>query len=314
VNQRLRVGVVGLGRRWPRYRAALLGLRRRAAVRAVFDPAPARAEHAAREFGCAAAGSVVELMERDDVDAVLLLGGAWYGLWPLEQACRVRKPALFAGSLLRDDAHADALREQVRAAGTPVMAALAPALAPAVRPLTFCHPEIGPPRLARIDWDAPRRARPERPFPGAAVLPSLMYLCGRLFPAPPRVRLWAVAPGDGDAGLVSVFVELGGGRAAQINLGAGWGPRPSCRVHVVADEGSATAELPRVLRFRSSTGVQTLRRPPESAARAAVEGFLDALAAGRPPQPSFEDAYRGLTWARAVFRSLAAGGAVEVGS
>jgi predicted dehydrogenase len=313
VSHRIRVGVVGLGRRWPGYRAALHDLRQRVAVRAVFDPSPPRAEQTARDLSCAAAGGVVDLVERDDVDAVLLLGGAWYGLWPLEQACRAHKHALFAGSLLHDDAHADALREQVRMAGTPVMPVLVPALAPAVRPLMCSRPEIGPPRLARIDWDGPGRARPERPFAGAAVLPALLYLCGRLFPtAPPQVGLRAVAPGQGDTAIVSVFVDFGAGRAAQVNLSAGWGARPSCRVRAVADHGTATAVLPRVHRIRTAVGVQAIRVPPESAARAALRAFLDAVAARQPPQPDFEDAYRGLAWTRAALRSLAAGGSVVV--
>ena len=37
----LRVGVIGLGRRWPRYRQALLALKGEAQVRAVFDQATA---------------------------------------------------------------------------------------------------------------------------------------------------------------------------------------------------------------------------------------------------------------------------------
>ena len=95
---RLRMGVIGLGRRWPRYRQAVQTLRSQVRVRAVHDPAPARAEAEARALGCAAAGGVVELLERDDVDAVLLLGGPWFGLWPLGQACRVNKPVLCAAA------------------------------------------------------------------------------------------------------------------------------------------------------------------------------------------------------------------------
>src|SRR5205807_1819839 len=76
--------------------------------------APARAREEARQLGCDAATGVIELLERDDVEAVLTLGGAWFGLWPLE---RTRKPVLCAGSLVREDAHADELARQLAPAG-----------------------------------------------------------------------------------------------------------------------------------------------------------------------------------------------------
>src|SRR5213592_4845654 len=88
----LRIGVIGLGRRWPRYRQALEALAGEAHVQAVCDAAAAVAQEEARRLGCAAAGSVIELVERDDVEAVLLTGGQWFGLWPLAHAARAGKP------------------------------------------------------------------------------------------------------------------------------------------------------------------------------------------------------------------------------
>ena len=41
--------------------------------------------------------------------------------------------------------------------------------------------------------------------------------------------------------------------------------------------------------------------------RLLLERFLDALAAGSPPEPDFADAYRALLWSRAARRSLAEG-------
>ena len=45
---RLGVGIIGVGRRWPRYRAALRALRSHFAVRAVCDQRPGRAEKVRR--------------------------------------------------------------------------------------------------------------------------------------------------------------------------------------------------------------------------------------------------------------------------
>src|SRR5262245_37514254 len=105
--QRLRVGIIGLGRRWQRYQPALMALRGLFEVVAVCDPHPGRAEQAARSVGCPAADGPTDLLERDEVQAALLLDPPWYGLWPVEQACRVGKPVFCAAPLGGDDAFAD---------------------------------------------------------------------------------------------------------------------------------------------------------------------------------------------------------------
>src|SRR5262249_50875361 len=71
----------------------------------------------AARLGCRAVGGAVELLERDDVDAVLLPGGAWAGTWALERACAAGKPALCAVSPLADEERFAALAARGRAAG-----------------------------------------------------------------------------------------------------------------------------------------------------------------------------------------------------
>src|SRR5437588_4919504 len=159
--KRLRVGIIGLGRRWPRYRQALRGLRKQVAVRALCDQVARAAEEQAGQLGCAAAAGPGDLIERADVDAVLLLGAQWYGLWPLERACRVGKPVFCAVSLARDEAHADDLCPGVRAARLPVLMALPVADAPAtgrLRALLAQH--LGPARFVRADRVLPPSAGP----------------------------------------------------------------------------------------------------------------------------------------------------------
>ncbi len=135
---RLRVGVIGLGRRWRRYRALLARLRDHVEVRAVCDHIARRADSEAQQFDCAAAVGPVELLERPDVEAVLLLDPQWYGLWSLEYACRVNKPVLCALSPTSDDTYADTLRQRIDKSGLPVLMALPPLLAPATRRLANC--------------------------------------------------------------------------------------------------------------------------------------------------------------------------------
>src|SRR5437868_4711800 len=94
MSEPLRVGVIGLRPLWRRrYRPALRALPDRFQVVAVCDPLAGRAERAAKRLGCAAAGPT-ELLERPDIDALLLVDAPWYGLWPVQLACRLGKPAL----------------------------------------------------------------------------------------------------------------------------------------------------------------------------------------------------------------------------
>ncbi len=166
---RLRVGIIGLGRRWRRCRPALHDLRNRLTVRAVCDQRPARAEQAAREFRCAAAAGPTDLLDRDDVEAILLLDAPWFGLWPIEQAARVGKPVFCAVPLSCDDAHADEVVRRVRTARLPVMAAMAPALSPAVTRLRdLLATRLGRLRLVRCDWCGRNAvARPTSPAPSS---------------------------------------------------------------------------------------------------------------------------------------------------
>ncbi|MHB1423009.1 MAG: Gfo/Idh/MocA family protein [Gemmataceae bacterium] len=297
---RLRVGVIGLGRRWRRYRPLLARLREHVEVRVVCDQIAHRAEVEARRFDCTAAAGPVELLERPDVEAVLLLDAQWYGLWPLEYACQTHKPVLCAESPASDDSRADALRERIQASDLPVLMALPQLLAPATRRLRelLTH-RLGQARLVRADWSA-------LPLPvggdllgTAAVLP-LLAGCAWLLDDVPR-SIWAL---DGEnASFITLVLRFGNDRLAQVNLWttAAGGTPP--RFEVVAEEGTAVAALPRQLRWRDADGQHTQRLPPRSAEQSSLERFILALRAAQPLRPSFEDAYLALTWLRAAVRS-----------
>ena len=306
---RLGIGIIGLGRRWRRYRPALADLHGRLVVRAVCDQRPARAERAARELGCPAAAGPTDLLDRDDVKAMLLLDEQWFGLWPVEQAARMGKPVFCAVSLACDDTHADDVMRHVRAAGLPVMAAMGPALSPAVSRLRdLLATQLGPPRLVRCDWCGPA-VRKANGMPGGRVLPALMHICAGLVGGDP-VSVWTTAAEA--ARFAGVLLEFGGGRAAQFNLWTGMGVRRACRIQAVTQAGDATAELPHTLRWRDGEGSHTVRVSHQSTPRRMLERFLDALSAGAPPEPGLDVAYRALLWVRAARRSLADGRRVEI--
>jgi hypothetical protein len=92
--------VIGLGRLWEaRHKPALMRLRDRFQVTAVYDQVMRRAEIEAAQLGCAAAQGLIALIERPDVDVVYLLTPQWFGLYPIQIACAYEKPISRADSI-----------------------------------------------------------------------------------------------------------------------------------------------------------------------------------------------------------------------
>src|SRR5271155_1362745 len=97
---KLRVGVVGIGNAWEvRHRPALRALSDRFEVRAICEPVAHRAQLVAREFGAVAVDGFRALAEREDVDAILLLSGQWFGALPILAACEQGKAVYCAAPL-----------------------------------------------------------------------------------------------------------------------------------------------------------------------------------------------------------------------
>ncbi len=304
--ERLGIGVVGLGRRWPRYRLALRALRRDVRVAAVHDPAPARAQAEARLLGCEAVGGVIELLERDDVEAVLLVGGCWFGLWPLEKASRAGKPVLCAGSLVRDEEHADEMTSRLTPA-VPVHMALWPAfellheaagqqLAEALGVARLVHAG----RVAVGEGDV---------LAGTAAL-ALLWGTARLFESAPEAV--AVQSAQQRADFASVVLEFPEERTAQLVLWQGPTEQGRTWLEVDTDAGSLRAELPRQLSWRSAEGRHALELPRGLAEVWVLDRFVQAVQEGQAPAFSFEQAHQALTWLHAARRSRAEGRRVEI--
>ena len=99
-NEKIRVGIVGLGHRWrARHLPALRSLADRFDVRAVFDAVYQLAVNAAEEFGAEPVGGIEPLLAREDVDAVLILATGWHGFYPLLASRRAEKPLYYGGPL-----------------------------------------------------------------------------------------------------------------------------------------------------------------------------------------------------------------------
>lgn len=299
MTKSVRVGVIGLGSRWRRrYLPALLALRDRFRVSAVHGQVEQQALAEARRLGCAAVRGLTPLLESDDVEAVLLLDPQWYGLWPIELACRLGKPVFCAAGLLADEAHADALHQRIQESRLPVMVELLPRLAPVTARLRELLAErLGPARMIV--------AACGRGAAGPGLLgeggPALLDWCATVMGGPP-VGVQAMAA----KAAVSMSLEFADGQTAQIT-----GQQAACvppLLHVIAERGSATVELPNRLRWQDKEGRHTLTlRQPQASGRMLLERFHQMLQQGTAAEPGWEDAYRALGWLRAAAASLVEG-------
>jgi len=312
MTERLRVGVLGLGRRWRRCLALLPQLRGVLEVVAVADPRPGRARRAARAAGCAAADGVTDLLERDDVAAVLLADAPWYGLWPLEVAARLGKPVLCAASLAAE-ADADALHRTVRDAGLPVLMGLPGAEAASLARLTaLLGGAFGLARLVRAECVL--RAPEGRQVGGADLLAGgallgTLHAAARLLAGTPRGVRAVTADGFP---LVTLLLDAADGCAAQVTVWADRLRGGRWRVEAVTPRGAAAAEGPRQLRWRTAEGEQRLRLPRRPPLRGLLERFARGVPSGQALRPDLTDAYRALRLLRAARQSLAEGRRVAV--
>jgi predicted dehydrogenase len=149
----LNVGLVGLGPEWEhRYRPALAKLGRRLAVRSVHSSIVSQAVQAAAELGCDVAPGLLSLMERDDVQAILVLDTAWYGSVPAQFACQVGKPAFLASRLAHHVCEAGELLRQAAQTGVTLMPDFGHRYTPATSRLReLIATRLGRPQILVVD-------------------------------------------------------------------------------------------------------------------------------------------------------------------
>jgi len=157
---RLRVGLVGLGNAWEvRHRPALRALSDRFEVRAVCEPVAHRAEIAARDFGAAQVDGFRALVEREDIDAVLVLAGQLFGPLPILAACDAGKAVYCAAALDFDTEQARQIKQRVEESGVAFVAEFPRRQAPAtlrLKELIATH--LGNPRLLFCHQRVPSEA------------------------------------------------------------------------------------------------------------------------------------------------------------
>jgi predicted dehydrogenase len=300
---RIRLGVIGLGRRWLRYRAALARLREQVQIRAVCDSIGQVAESVARQLRCAAAGGVIDLLDRNDVDAVLLLDRQWFGLWPLGQAILSGKPVFCATSLTKEDTYADQLQARVQQTQAHVMMSLPWCIAPSFTRLSrLLQQHLGPARFLQASAILPAKGASRRSelLLRSSVALSLFHACRTLLGGLP---LKIVTQRHESAAFANVVLELEGGRVAQLTLTAAGGHKSSYRLEVQGDKGRAIAAGPRCLRWSSAEGHHVHRLALPSLSEYLLQRFVHALRTQEPLHPSFDDAYQALLWQRAALQA-----------
>jgi hypothetical protein len=185
----LNVGIIGLGRRWHAdYWPALLRERRRFHVKAVCDQSRLRTVEVARQLGCEAAEGPTDLMETADLDALLFVDAQWYGLWPLEAACRMQLPVFCVPSFETDPEHAHALSQRIEEVALPIQFAFAASAAPAARRLQ---------RLLENRFGPAHRVLLRLQVPTPTAIGEWLDFCGSLFDGPSSAAPVSAAVGSG---------------------------------------------------------------------------------------------------------------------
>jgi len=150
---RIRLGLIGLGDYWAaRHAPALRALADRFEVRAICDQVRHRAEKAAGEFHAEAVDGYHVLVQREDIDAVLVLSPHWFGKLPILAACDSGKAVYCAVGLELSPVETQEIKQRVDEAGIAFVAEFPRRHAPATlrlkeliatllgRPrLMFCH-------------------------------------------------------------------------------------------------------------------------------------------------------------------------------
>lgn len=146
---RLRIGLIGLGDLWQtRHAPALRAMSDRFEVRAVCDQVRHRAEQAAADFHAETVDGFHALVQREDVDAVLVLAPQWFRELPILAACDSGKAVYCAVGLDLNADEAQAVKRRVEESGIAFVAEFPRRHTPAtLRLKELIATQLGRPRL-----------------------------------------------------------------------------------------------------------------------------------------------------------------------
>jgi predicted dehydrogenase len=308
VRTHLQIGVLGLGRRWQRCLDALAKMHGRLEVRAVWDPISPRAIQTARSLRCAATEGVIELLERDNVQAALLLDPPWHGAWAALQASRLGKPVCCTFSTIARETNpgnVDALFEQPDQQTKPPAVYLASSLCG--HPLVHHLRRLASEQLREVRVIQARVVRPKGRPTVQTLLPWL-YLVQSFFdtskgdnPSPPPAISVQAPP---KTGLVTLLAEFADGRHAHLTVLQHPEAKRSCSVRLLGPGGVVSATWPRTLAWQDQAGTHRLRIEGQCPVRALLESFYHSVRTGEPRLPSLAEARTAFAWWRQLCNTL----------
>jgi predicted dehydrogenase len=334
---KLRVGLVGVGNAWEvRHRPALRALSDRYEVRAVCEPVAHRAEMAARDFAADAVDGFRALAEREDIDAVLVLSGQWYGALPILAACDAGKAVYCAAALDFDASQARQIKQRVEASGVAFMAEFPRRQAPAtLRLKELIATRLGHPRLLFCHQRVPteshngQRAAASAPVSRTHDLVELVDWCRYVAGCEPTsvlglTHVSRTEPSEIDYEMMSLdFSEDQPGTkiTAQISSGrympACWPEavayRPPAALQVACEEGIAFIDLPSTLVWFDRAGRHMESLDSErSVGEQMLSQFHRAVTSLVRSTSGLEDAYRAMLIVQQAHHSHAEGRRIKL--
>jgi predicted dehydrogenase len=331
---KLRVGLVGLGNAWElRHRPALRALSDRFEVRAVCEPVAHRAAIAARDFAAEAVDGFRALAEREDVDAVLVLSGQWFGALPILAACDSGKAVYCAAALDFDSEQAHLIKQRVERSGVAFMAEFPRRQAAATLRLKeliatrlgsprllFCHQRV-PTETQNGQRTLPRAGGVSRTHDLVELVDWCRYVVGR--DATSVLGLSHVTQADSeeidyemmsldfsgpDAPGTKVTAQISSGRYMPACWPEAVAYRPPAALQVACDEGIAFIDLPSTLVWFDNAGrhMESLdsERPM---GEQMLSQFFRAVTSLVRSTEGLEDAYRAMQVVQQAHRSHAEG-------
>ena len=313
-RDRLRVGVVGLGRLWEaRHKPALAKLRDLFSVVAVYDQVAGRAAIEAHALRCSACDGLAQLVDRDDVDAVYVLTPQWFGTHPIRLAAEAGKPVYSALPATGDPEALERLAPLLRDSGIPFMPELARRFYPATLRLreliaTTLGPVrcvLGHTRVSGFDrYVAPGPSTQLAPVPlaidpGGYLLDWCRFVFGR---EPNRVRAVgatiAPVPDEGSPDHLDIALDFDAGGFAQVTIERiahqpylhlmRHVPQPGFRVF--AERGAAWVEMPDRIAWSDDRGVHEERLPADPTVGETLNEQFFRLVRGEPSlAPGLDD-------------------------
>ncbi|MBU4399654.1 MAG: Gfo/Idh/MocA family oxidoreductase [Planctomycetes bacterium] len=335
---RLRVGLIGLGDFWQtRHAPALRALSDRFEVRAICDQVRHRAEQAAAGFHAEAVDGYHVLVQREDIDAVLVLSPQWFRELPILAACDSGKAVYCAAGLELAPDEAQSIKRRVEEAGIAFVAEFPRRHAPAtLRLKELIATQLGRPRLLfchlRSVIEEPTAGRTES-RPDQTMFRHIIGqvdLCRYVMDCRPTY-VTGVMHFTGEDGKTEDYRMLnldfsppgkpGAGPTAQISCGryvpAGWEEaisyRPIPALQASCENGIAFVDLPTTLVWFDEAGRHQESLDSERPlGEILLTNFYRSVTSLVRRSSDLEDAYLALSVVQAAWRSHEEGCRVEL--